>query len=80
MLCVFRLLFASQFVLASSFKNGMKTLLKKTGKTAPEAIKSKNHTFLTMGGQKASRGAFLLGHNQAKCKRVNFISDFLFEE
>ena len=76
---MFLLLFASPFVLVSSFKirreqdeKGMKSLLEETSKTAPESIDSKIHPFLTMEGQNAPRGASFLGHSQAKCKRDNF--------
>ena len=85
MLYVFFLLFASQFVLASSVKirkeqteNGMKTLLLEKSKTASESTKSKTHPFLIMEGQKAPSGVSSLGHNQAKCKRDNFILVIVF--
>ena len=85
MRCVFILLFASQFVMASSFKitkehkeNGMKTLLAEIRETASDSINSKIHPFLTMEGQKAPREASLFGHNQAKCKRDNFILVIVF--
>ena len=77
---VFPLLFASQFVLASSFSirkeqsdNEMKTLLAEISKTTSESINSKINPLLSMEGKKAPRGTSLLGHNQAKCKRDNFI-------
>ena len=85
MLYVFLLLSASQFVLACSFKirrehkeNGMKTLLAQIIKTASKSINSKTHPFLAMEGQKTPRGASLLGHNQAKCKRDTFILFIVF--
>ena len=56
----------------------METLLAETRETASESINSKIHPFLSMEGQKAPRGDSLLGHNQAKCKRDNFILVIVF--
>ena len=85
MLYVFLLLSASQFLLASSFEirrekneKEMKTLLVEIIKTAPKSINSKAHPLLAMKGQKTPRGASLLGHNQAKCKRHNFVLLIVF--
>ena len=54
-------------------KNGVESLSSEINKTASESSDPKTHPFLIMEGQKTPNETCSLGHNQAKCKRDNFI-------
>ena len=80
MLYLFLSLFASQLLLASPLmikkeqvENRVEILSSEINKTASESSDPKAHPFLIMERQKAPSEASSLGHNQAKCKRDNFI-------